>query len=69
MTLKTIELEDGKYSLLHNEGHGGMTILRNGEVWRNETGDKLILAMFEEIEMLKSDRDYWKQKFLLSERQ
>lgn len=54
-SLKKVELEGGKYILLHNEGHGGMTVLRNGKVWRNETGDKLILAMFEEIESLKSE--------------
>lgn len=53
MALKTINFEDGKYTLLHDEGHGGLTVLRYDEVWRNETGDGLILAMFHEIERLR----------------
>jgi hypothetical protein len=53
MTLKTVNLEDGKYTILHDEGHGGLTALRNGEVWRNMTGDGMVLAMFQEIEDLK----------------
>lgn len=53
-TLKIIDIEDGKYTLVFHVEHGGLTVLRNGEVWRNETGDKLMLAMLHEIDRLRS---------------
>lgn len=49
MSLRKIDLEDGKYTVLHHEEQGGITVLRYGEVWRNETGDKLILSMLYRI--------------------
>ena len=55
MALRKIELEDGKYTVLHHEEHGGITVLRHGEPWRNETGDKLLLAMIEKIEQLTNE--------------
>lgn len=51
--IEKIELEDGKYTLLHHTKHGGLTVLRYGEVWRNETGDKLMLSMFQKIRELE----------------
>lgn len=55
MALRKIDLEDGKYTVLHHEEHGGITVLRHGEAWRNETGDKLLLAMIEKIEELTKE--------------
>lgn len=63
--METLELEDGKYTVLHDEQHGGLTILRHGEVWRNESGDKFILAMFHEIQRQKAINEY--DKFMNDE--
>lgn len=46
-----ISLENGKYEV---EVDGGtISVLRHGELWRNETGDSFILSMIHEIESLK----------------
>lgn len=63
MALKKIELEDGKYTILHHEEHGGITILRHGEVWRNETGDKLFLAMVHQILELQDEVEQLKETY------
>lgn len=55
MDLVKIELDDGKYTVLHNEEHGGVTVLRYGEPWRNETGDGFILAMIHRIQELEEE--------------
>lgn len=52
--VEKVELEGGKYTLLHHTKHGGLTVLRHDEPWRNETGDKLILSMFQEIQRLRN---------------
>lgn len=57
----TVELEDGKYTVLHDEQHGGVTVLRYDEPWRNETGDKLILAMVNKIVELQEEVDSLKE--------
>ncbi len=54
--IEKIVLEDGKYTLIHHKKHGGITVLRYGETWRNETGDKLILSMFQKIRELEENR-------------
>lgn len=43
-----VELEDGKYTIVNN--NGVVTVSRHGEQWRNETGDKLMLALLHKIE-------------------
>lgn len=53
--MKKIELENGKYTILHDESHGGITVLRYREPWRNETGDKLMLAMTQRILELENE--------------
>lgn len=47
--IEVVELEDGKYTLLHHVKQGGLTVLRYGEPWRNETGDKLTMSLFQRI--------------------
>ena len=58
-----VELEDGKYTVLHDEEHGGVTVLRYREPWRNETGDKLILAMVNKIVELQEEVDSLKNTY------
>ncbi len=49
-----IELENGKYTVQFDET-GKFWALRNGESWRDLTGDKLVLAMAHEIERLRDE--------------
>jgi len=49
--MSKITLEDGKYTVVYEAGV--LTALRNGEPWRNMVGDKLVGAMFDEIERLR----------------
>ena len=48
-----IELEDGKYFYTFDGKTGTQTVTRNGEVWSNETGNNLLLAMAMKIEELE----------------
>lgn len=54
-----IELANGKYTYLFNEGTGVQECLRHGEPWRKEDliGDNLILTMAQRIVELESDVD------------
>lgn len=61
--IKKVELEDGKYTVLHHEEHGGITVLRYDEPWRNETGDKLMLAMFHETQKLQAFYNYFRELY------
>ena len=59
MSESRIELLDGKYTVIHNNGVG-FQALRHGEPWRSLTGDGLVFAMAQEIERLRlveTDRD------------
>ena len=59
MSESRIELLDGKYTVIHNNGVG-FQALRHGELWRSLTGDGLVFAMTQEIERLRlveTDRD------------
>lgn len=53
-----IELDDGKYTVVNElfDG-GGFYALRYGEKWRNLVGDKLVYAMFSEIERLRDGNE------------
>lgn len=44
--------EDGKYTFINN--NGAVTILRYGEVWRDESGDKALLSLLHEIEEMEA---------------
>lgn len=46
-----IELADGKYTVIFDEGR--LSALRYGEPWRDLTGDNLIYWMMVEIEQLR----------------
>ncbi|UUW39756.1 hypothetical protein VP14_069 [Vibrio phage VPMCC14] len=49
------ELNDGKYKYYFNSQKGTQIIKRNGQDWRDETGDKLILAMAQRIDQLEDE--------------
>lgn len=52
-----IELQQGKYMYLFDEVIGSSTAFRNGKIWRDTTGDKLLLAMAQEIIDLREKLD------------
>ena len=62
-----INVEGGKYTFINDNGI--VSILRGGEQWRSETGDKALLCLLHEVESLEVERDYWKEKFLLLQKQ
>ena len=47
---ETLHLQNGKYTLQFSEG--SFTALRGGEPWRDLTGDKLVLALFQRIRQM-----------------
>lgn len=52
---RMIELDDGKYTVINDlDVGGGFKALRHGEEWQNLAGDKLILALFHELEKAKN---------------
>lgn len=53
-TLRIHELDDKKYTLIHHVEHGGITVIKDGEVAGNRTDDELAMAMMHEIENLKN---------------
>ena len=52
-----ITLNDGKYEYTFNAKEVAQTIKRNGEPWRDETGDNLLLAMAQRIDQLEDEVD------------
>ena len=50
MTFK-IDIENGKYTFINDNGI--VSILRGGETWRNETGDKALLCLLQKMETIK----------------
>jgi hypothetical protein len=50
-----VNLDGGKYSVIHREQGGAVTFeaRRNGEPWRDLTGDGLVLSMLHEIDSFK----------------
>lgn len=51
--MNRINLENGKYSLVHDNGFG-FHALRHGQPWRKLEGDGLLLAAAYEIEELRA---------------
>lgn len=47
---------DNKYTIIFYDD-GSMKALRNGEPWRDLTGDGMVLAMLQEIDDLKEKQD------------
>ena len=58
---ETINLQNGKYTLSHENGLD-FKCTRNGEEWRDLTGDSMVLAMFNEL------MDLYESNALLSEK-
>lgn len=52
-----IKIQEGKYTVIHDNGTN-FHALRNGEKWRDLTGDGLILSMAQHIEQLESRIDW-----------
>lgn len=50
MSIRKVELENGKYTLCFNEQTGEFEALRGGEPWRNLCGDKMVLCAMQKIE-------------------
>jgi len=50
--MTSITVGDGKYTVSHDNGCD-LVASRNGEPWRELAGDKLILALVQEIETLR----------------
>jgi hypothetical protein len=53
---------DGKYTVLFDLLNGVSECLRYGEEWRDLRGDKLILAMFDEVVELKQQLEAAERK-------
>lgn len=51
--LLSITLADGKYTVIQYDD-GRLCALRYGEPWRDLTGDKLVLALAQEVERLRA---------------
>ena len=52
-----VELENGKYLYIFDEVIGSSTAFRNGKIWKDTTGDKLLLAMAQRINELEEELD------------
>lgn len=50
-----------EYEVVYESG-GVFEVTRNGEPWRNLTGDNLVLSMFMKIQELISERDNLKEQ-------
>jgi hypothetical protein len=44
---------DGKYTILFDETTGALEAQRYGQKWRDLTGDGMVLAMLQEIQVLR----------------
>ena len=51
-TSKNTSIKVGCYEVVHNNGVN-LRALRNGEQWRDLTGDNLVLALVDEIDYLR----------------
>lgn len=54
MSCREIILDQGKYTIVFDEETATLKALRHGEDWQDLTGNKLVLALFHEIETLRS---------------
>lgn len=52
MTFK-IEIEEGKYTFINDNGI--VSILRHGKEWRNESGDKALLRLLQQVEQYRNE--------------
>jgi len=52
-----VELENGKYLYIFDEVIGSSTVFLNGAIWKDTTGDELLLAMAQRINELEEELD------------
>lgn len=52
-----VELENGKYLYIFDEVIGSSTVFHNGKIWKDTTGDELLLAMAQRINELEEELD------------
>lgn len=52
-----LDLCDGKYTVIFDLKTGQAECLRYGEPWRSLVGDKMVLAMFDELVAARDQRD------------
>lgn len=50
-----IKIDNGKYAVTHENG-ANLQALRHNQPWRDLTGDGLVLAMAQEIELLREQQ-------------
>jgi hypothetical protein len=63
MTYPTsIDLCDGKYTVIYDFDTGQSEALRYGKKWRDLCGDKMVLAMFDEIVELRKRLEILEKK-------
>ncbi len=58
-----IKLEEGKYEIIYTPNPFELKALRNGEEWRDLTGDKLVLSLvhkIQELEEINKNAEYIK---------
>jgi hypothetical protein len=54
--MEKIDVCDGKYTLVYDERTGAFKALRNGEAWQNLLGNKMVYALFCEIQELRASK-------------
>lgn len=54
-----VAVENGKYTFVNNNGL--VSIKRNGETWRNESGDKALLCLLQHVEKLEEEIERLKE--------
>ena len=52
-----VKLENGKYLYIFDEVIGSSTVFRKGVIWKDTTGDELLLAMAQRINELEEELD------------
>lgn len=57
-----IELCDGKYTYVLNETTGEQYALRNGEAWRDLTGDKFVMSLAQLVSSLSEELSLCNQR-------
>ncbi|UGO46387.1 hypothetical protein ABINADI_70 [Bacillus phage vB_BanH_Abinadi] len=57
MSIRKVDLDNGKYTIHFNEETGQLSVLRHGELWSEETGSKFILSVIHRIEELQDKEE------------
>lgn len=62
MSIRKVDLDNGKYTIRFNESTGALSVLRHGEQWSEETGSKFILSVLHRIEELQDKEEKLQEK-------